>query len=203
MRTKQILLCMLLACFTLSSFAQNRWGVMAGGLLSKSTAEGAYFRGGGYVGGLYDVKVTDAFYIQPQLLFTYEEFRTNSPKYVESTGRDFYSKFNVDLPLLASFNVRVNQKVNLRINAGPYVSMALFGRERSWTYVGNDPELRRGLDTWSMNVGDRLTYGLKGGISIEMKHFFINFDCKYSLDKHVLYQDAHGLTLSAGVGYKF
>lgn len=184
---------MLLACFVIPSFAQNRWGIMGGGLLSKSTAEGAYFRGGGFVGGLYDIRVNDAWYIQPQLLFTYEEFRTNKPKYI-SSGKNFYSKFNLDLPLLASFNVRINQKVNMRINAGPYVSYALFGREQS---KGS------GLGWWHHDFWDHFTYGVKGGLAFETKHFFYTVDCKYSLNKHELFYNAHGLALSVGIGYKF
>ena len=35
MKIKQILLCMLLACFILPASAQNSWGIVGGGLFSK------------------------------------------------------------------------------------------------------------------------------------------------------------------------
>lgn len=203
MKTKLVLMSFVTFCLmATTAVAQNRWGIMGGGLMSKSTVDGSYFRGGGYIGTLYDIKVSDSWFIQPQLLFNYEEFRTHGAKYV-SSDTDFYSKFSVDLPVLVSFKVMLGSQTNLRINAGPYVSMALFGRKRE-TYIKGPENLPHvGLGTWGMSVGDRITYGVKGGLSLETKHFFYSVDCKYSLGKHELFQNGHGLTLSAGIGYKF
>ena len=44
MKIKQILLCMLLACFILPASAQNSWGIVGGGLFSKSLSRDARFR---------------------------------------------------------------------------------------------------------------------------------------------------------------
>ena len=78
MKIKQILLCMLLACFILPASAQNSWGIVGGGLFSKSLSRDARFSLGGYAGGMYDVHVKNSWYVQPQLLFTYEEFRSKT-----------------------------------------------------------------------------------------------------------------------------
>lgn len=51
MKIKQILLCMLLACFILPASAQNSWGIVGGGLFSKSLSRDARFSLGGYAGG--------------------------------------------------------------------------------------------------------------------------------------------------------
>ena len=48
MKIKQILLCMLLACFILPASAQNSWGIVGGGLFSKSLSRDARFSLGGY-----------------------------------------------------------------------------------------------------------------------------------------------------------
>ena len=117
MKIKQILLCMLLACFILPASAQNSWGIVGGGLFSKSLSRDARFSLGGYAGGMYDVHVKNSWYVQPQLLFTYEEFRSKTRLGTDS----FFSKFNLELPILASYNVALNNKWNLRINAGPYL----------------------------------------------------------------------------------
>lgn len=113
MKIKQILLCMLLACFILPASAQNSWGIVGGGLFSKSLSRDARFSLGGYAGGMYDVHVKNSWYVQPQLLFTYEEFRSKTRLGTDS----FFSKFNLELPILASYNVALNNKWNLRINA--------------------------------------------------------------------------------------
>lgn len=131
MKIKQILLCMLLACFILPASAQNSWGIVGGGLFSKSLSRDARFSLGGYAGGMYDVHVKNSWYVQPQLLFTYEEFRSKTRLGTDS----FFSKFNLELPILASYNVALNNKWNLRINAGPYLSYAMFGRDKSIDYA--------------------------------------------------------------------
>ena len=51
--------------------------------------------------------------------------------------------------------------------------------------------------------GNHFTYGLKGGVSVEHKHWFVSMDCKYSLKTNFVNYGGHGLTLSAGIGYKF
>ena len=127
MKIKQILLCMLLACFILPASAQNSWGIVGGGLFSKSLSRDARFSLGGYAGGMYDVHVKNSWYVQPQLLFTYEEFRSKTRLGTDS----FFSKFNLELPILASYNVALNNKWNLRINAGPYLSLSLIHISRT------------------------------------------------------------------------
>ena len=56
MKIKQILLCMLLACFILPASAQNSWGIVGGGLFSKSLSRDARFSLGGYAGGTFMLK---------------------------------------------------------------------------------------------------------------------------------------------------
>ena len=94
MKIKQILLCMLLACFILPASAQNSWGIVGGGLFSKSLSRDARFSLGGYAGGMYDVHVKNSWYVQPQLLFTYEEFRSKTRLGTDS----FFSKFTPKEP---------------------------------------------------------------------------------------------------------
>jgi len=196
MKIKQILLCMLLACFIISpAFAQNRWGIVGGGLFSKSTAKDARFSLGGYAGGTYDIKIKDSWYIQPQLLFVYEEFRTKS-----HLGTDFFfSKSSLELPVLASYNIALSNKWNLRINAGPYLSYAMFGRDKSIDYSYGDG-MHSSLGWWHQDFSDHFTYGGKAGISFESEHFIYTIDGKCSLRKRPF---GRGISLSAGVGYKF
>lgn len=149
MKIKQILLCMLLACFILPASAQNSWGIVGGGLFSKSLSRDARFSLGGYAGGMYDVHVKNSWYVQPQLLFTYEEFRSKTRLGTDS----FFSKFNLELPILASYNVALNNKWNLRINAGPYLSYAMFGRDKSIDYAyGNG--MHSSLGWWHQDFPD-------------------------------------------------
>lgn len=195
MKIKQILLCMLLACWVVPVSAQNRWGIVGGGLFSKSMSKDARFSLGGYAGGTYDIKIRDSWYIQPQLLFTYEEFSIGTEPGAES----FFSKFNLDLPVLASYNIALGDRWNLRINAGPYLSYAMFGRERNIDYIYGGGR-HSGLGWWHQDFSDRFTYGGKAGVSLETGHFVYTIDGKCSLCRKPF---GRGISLSAGVGYKF
>lgn len=184
LRVSLMTLCLMAS---ITSFAQNRWGIMSGVNLSTSSAKDFGWRTGGYVGGLYDIRLTDSWYIQPQLLFSYEANKREAgalPKF-------FRSQYALTLPVLASFKVQMSDDFSLRINAGPYVQYAMFGNEQKYG------------EWWHADFGDHFTYGLKGGLAAEYRRWFFSADCKYSLRKSFLNADGHGLTLLLGLGYKF
>lgn len=212
MRTKLLLMSLLALCFMVTaSFAQNRWGIMGGANLSTSTAHSSglwsafdsKWKAGGYIGGLYDIQLNDSWYIQPQLIFSYEVDRA---KYLngEKSSEDLNvstSMYSLTLPVLASFKVNLNDDWALRINAGPYMQYAMFGRDRTLFTV--DSKEQSYTSSWDMSFWKHFIFGLKGGISLERNHWLFSVDCKYSLMKHSLNHEGHGLSLSAGMGYKF
>lgn len=212
MRTKLLWMLFLTLCFmTTTAVAQNRWGIMSGANLSTSKGHpsglwsgfDSKWRAGGYVGGLYDIQLSDSWYIQPQLIFSYEVDRTN---YLtrERAAEDLdvsTGMYSLTLPVLASFKVNLSKSWALRINAGPYVQYAMFGRER--TLFTADSKKQSYTSSWDMSFWKRFIFGLKGGVSVERKHWIFSVDCKYSLMRHSLNHEGHGLSLSAGVGYKF
>ena len=100
---------------------------------------------------------------------------------------------------LASYNVALNNKWNLRINAGPYLSYAMFGRDKSIDYAyGNG--MHSSLGWWHQDFPDHFTYGGRTGVSLESEHFIYTIDGKCSLRKRPF---GRNVCLSAGVGYKF
>ena len=101
--------------------------------------------------------------------------------------------------VLASYNVALNNKWNLRINAGPYLSYAMFGRDKSIDYAyGNG--MHSSLGWWHQDFPDHFTYGGRAGVSLESEHFIYTIDGKCSLRKRPF---GRSVSLSAGVGYKF
>jgi len=187
-----------LLCSVIPSVAQNRFGILGGGNLSTSSADNSKVKIGYFVGGLYDIKVNDQFYIQPQLLFSYEE---NKLKNTDLGG--FYSQYDLNLPVLASFKINLNKNLSIRINAGPYLQYALFGRDKKLVIKGSDEKESTALGWWHQDFGDHFTYGIKAGGSLETAHLFYFIEGKYSLRKSYLNFDKHGYTFSLGVGYKF
>lgn len=196
---KNLFLFLLLMGVVFSASAQNRWGVMGGANLSTSSAKDFKWKAGGYIGGLYDIRLSGSWYIQPQLLFLYEENDSKD----KASYRAFYSQYALTLPVLASFKINMDDALALRINAGPYLQYALFGRDRRNYSDESGKNIQTGLGWWHADFGDRFTYGLKAGLSLEGKHWFGTIDCKYSLKKNFVNYEGHGLSLSAGIGYKF
>ncbi|EOS15155.1 porin family protein [Phocaeicola sartorii] len=179
--------------------AQNRWGIIGGANLSTSSAKDFGWRTGGYIGGLYDIRLSESWYIQPQLLYSYEENSTKDNSHIDI----FYSQHALTLPVLASFKVPLSDAFSLRINVGPYIQYALFGRNGRSSIDMNGEVIPKKLGWWHADFGDHFTYGLKGGLALEHRHLFLSMDCKYSLKKSFLNYDGHGTTLSVGIGYKF
>lgn len=172
---------------------------MGGANLSTTSSEGFKWRLGGYVGGLYDIQLSNSWYIQPQLQFSYEENESKD----KASAKAFYSQYALTLPVLASFKVNLSDALALRINAGPYLQYALFGRDRHCYSDESGKNVQGGLGWWHADFSDHFTYGLKAGLALEGKHWFGIIDCKYSLKKSFVNYDGHALTLSAGIGYKF
>jgi hypothetical protein len=70
---KLLIISILALSAALSASAQNRFGIMGGVNMSDTSTEGFSWRTGDYLGGLYDIQLTPSWYIQPQLIFSYEE----------------------------------------------------------------------------------------------------------------------------------
>lgn len=213
MRIKLLLASLVTFCsMATTTFTQNRWGIIGGGNLSTSTAHSSEWssvdskwRGGGYIGGLYDIRLNDSWYIQPQLIFSYEVDRAKylSGKKVSDDLDVSARTYSLTLPVLASFKVNLNDALSLRINAGPYVQYALFGRDRTLSFDESSKQSHSYTSNLDLSFWNRFTCGLKGGVSLEQKHWFFSVDTKYSLMRSDLNHNGHSLTLSAGIGYKF
>ena len=87
MKAKLLFLMSLFMIVVFSAAAQNRWGVVGGVNLSTTSAKGFKWRAGGYVGGLYDIRLSESWYIQPQLILTYEENDSKDKTKVDATIR--------------------------------------------------------------------------------------------------------------------
>lgn len=184
---------------SISAEAQNHFEIVGGANLSTSSANDFSWRAGGYIGGIYDVKLCGSWYIQPQLLLSYEENKTKSDAKTEL----FYSQYAVSLPVLASYNINLSSSLSMRINAGPYIQYTMFGRENQYYSDASGKNTYTQKGWWHLDFGDRFTYGLKGCVAFEHNKGIVSFDYKYSFRKSYLNYDGHESCLSLGIGYKF
>lgn len=209
---KKTTLSILLLSTAMSGMAQGKFGVLAGANISNQSAEiyttadnvklssskGFRAGAGAYVGGFYDAPVANNFFIQPQLLLSYETHQGDG-KELEMLD---YSSLNLTIPVLASYNIRLAEATNLRLQAGPYAQYAICGRNKTYTiHADKTTELTNGW--WHQSFGDRLSYGLEGGVQLHFDKFMVTADYRYSLRKSTLVGTGHESNIAVGLGYRF
>lgn len=173
--------------------AQNEFGVFGALNMSTSSASNVETNLGGSIGALYNVQLTDSWWLQPRLILGYQENEAKPHTHFDT----FASQWAVTLPVLMSFKSNISSTCALRINAGPYLQYAVFGRDKKATNDGY------ALGWWHLNFGDHFTYGGQIGLSAEYKNWMGLIDFKHSLRRSTLNLGGFENTVSVGVGYRF
>ncbi len=182
----------ILFLFGIAFFAMNsnaQWGVKTGYAMSKSTGRDARFMPAFYVGGFYDIKASEHFYIQPQLLFSAEgsKYRKGGTTYMTTHA------YFAELPVLASYRIDLCKNSRLNFNVGPYISLGLFGKTKHGQIEEN---------TFQSGI-ERVDYGIKFGVDYEVGHLVYSLMYKQGLQSFDIYGKGKSIGLSAGIGYKF
>lgn len=207
----------LIVCAVMSAMAmnaQNKFGVMGGANLSAPSTENAQWRLGGFIGGMYDIRMNNWFYLQPRLTFSYQENQRDWKNSLTENGfgnKEFYSQWALSLPILASFQVMKCENKSLRLNVGPYFQYALGGKEikPSYAYVlpgTPDTGIPHGMSpkrSWDYSSDDKFTMGAQIGAQFDYKKMFFTFDYKHSFIRSQLNCNGFENTFQFGVGYKF
>lgn len=207
----------LIVCAVMNAMAmnaQNKFGVMGGANLSAPSTENAQWRLGGFIGGMYDIRMNNWFYLQPRLTFSYQENQRDWKNSLTENGfgnKEFYSQWALSLPILASFQVMKCENKSLRLNVGPYFQYALGGKEikPSYAYVlpgTPDTGIPHGMSpkrSWDYSSDDKFTMGAQIGAQFDYKKMFFTFDYKHSFIRSQLNCNGFENTFQFGVGYKF
>ncbi len=64
-----LIVCAVMSAMTMN--AQSGFGLMGGANLSAPSTDGAQWRMGDFVGGMYDIQLNDWLFVQPRLLLSY------------------------------------------------------------------------------------------------------------------------------------
>lgn len=190
---KKILFVVLYILSTIAVSAQNEYSVFGAFNMSTSSASKVKTNVGGSVGALYNLRLTDSWWVQPRLVLGYQENESKSDAQVDA----FASQWVVTLPLLMSFKTDISPAWALRINAGPYLQYAVFGRNKKAT---NDGYV---LGWWHLNFGNHFTYGGQIGLSACYGKWMGLIDFKHSLHRSTLNLGGFENTVSVGLGYNF
>lgn len=190
---KKILFTVLFILCTIATSAQNEFGMFSALNMSTSSASIVKSNYGGSVGALYNLKLAESWWVQPRLVLGYQENEAKSDIRLDT----FASQWVVTLPLLISFKTCICSAWALRINAGPYLQYAAFGRDKKATNDGY------ALGWWHLNFGSHFTYGSQIGLSVDYGNWMGLIDFKHSLHHSTLNLGGLENTVSIGLGYKF
>lgn len=202
----KVLCFFLFLCLSAKGYAQSGWVVTGGINASTSlssetfgTSSGVSKWGvGGYIGGLYDARLSKVCYLQPQLIFSCQTVRS---EYADERNMLSVSRvYSLTLPVLLSFRIGVGKGQALRIGVGPYLQSILGAR--SHTRYGDNREQKLSA-SYELGGWKRFIGGVKGNLWFEHRHWIYAVEGSYALMRHDVFHGGHGLTLSAGVGYKF
>lgn len=128
-----------------------------------------------HFGGTADYLLTDNFHFQPSLLLSLKGAKVDAvipadTVFYESEWRfkETVALYYLDLPLMFAYRLSFTENFSLDIQAGPTISIGLFGRTKS-SVKGQEVSYDSFVKKYGFN---RTDFGLGGGVTAELfKHY--------------------------------
>lgn len=193
---KKTILMLLVALVTVSVSAQ-RFGVKAGLNLSSfygNDADGSKTLAGFQLGGLYEMPLSDGFYLQPEALLTLKGAE------IEGTGvklRPFY----FEVPVRAMYKLPLGSG-KFTLATGPYLGFGLFGQMKK---SGSGIDLFTKEDGTYEAIMKRFDLGLSSALGYELSSgLFFNLESSLGFLNAINSEGSiKNTTVSFVVGHKF
>jgi hypothetical protein len=210
---KRLIIILFVALTTISVSAQN-FGMKAGVNLAGYTGSDATdftVKMGCTIGGLYQLPLTDKFFLQPEVLLTlkgsaYSSATTYAGKtYIEDTT---FNPFYIEVPVKGLYKIEAGSG-NITLAAGPYVAMGIAGKaSRKDAYNGTTEKVSYNL--FSKEDGEDEAYlkrfdgGLTCSVGYEFENgLFMNLDASYGLLNISTDSNVKNFTVGFSTGIKF
>lgn len=185
----------ILLLFFCSLNAYSQWGIKAGLNYSTITGGSLYdYRFSGHIGGTYDLKLSEKWYFQPELLFTSIGSDLKDDGLVLKGGHvDIYA---LELPLNFSFRPVIGNDLKLLLDFGLYARLGLFGN-KTYKYY-ESPK----VDDSPFDAYNRFDTGINLGVGIQKSHYYgiIAFQRGIS---HAEKGGGYHQVFKFSIGYKF
>ena len=171
---KKTVFTVILAMATISMYAQ-KFGVKAGVNFSTYTgsdADGSKALTGFQVGGLYELPISEAFFIQPEVLLTLKGAKFSDEGYTEK-----YTPFYIQVPIKALYKFNVGTG-KISIAAGPYLALGIAGKDKaSGDGESESSNLFSKEDGADETILKRFDLGLSSAVGYEFENgLFLNFE---------------------------
>lgn len=175
----------------------SQWGIKGG--VNTSTLTGSdmrTYRFSGHIGVTYDIKLTDKWYLQPELLFTSIGCNLKDDGIVLKGGH--VSMNTLEIPLNLSFRPKITHNTNLLFEAGLYARYGLFGNK---TYKYYDKDLN--VDNSPFDAYNRWDMGLNVGLGVQKSHYYGIFSFQRGLTHVQKDGQNYNQVVKFSIGYKF
>lgn len=187
---KKILLTLVLALVAVAGFSQASFNVRVGMSMNNyAKADGADMRVS-YIAGLgLDYAITDMWSFQSGLMFAGKGAKA---------GENVKFKPNyLDIPLMAALKLPIVDDVKFVINAGPYLSVGLAGKNKAGD---NSTDFFGDADK---GLAKRFDSGLQYGVGAEFGNILLNLNGQYGFVSPWKNGDSKNLNFYLTLGYKF
>jgi len=205
---KANLLIALVICFTASAQFDNSFGIKAGTNYSKYIADYDTYKRkiGYYVGGFFNIRISDKTSIRPELLLANQGTKTSI---------EINNDFNIGEPVIAEGEIvsNINQlvillPVNFRIELIDRLHLEL-GMQAGYLVkiqevlkrVPFDPSLEGEKNKFPLSELDRFDFGLNGGLGFEITDR-LELNARYGLGLIELNNFYKTSVISLGLGFK-
>ena len=122
---KKVIITTLFVCAAVVCSALPNFGVKAGANFSKFSVSGdaiEYSFQPGFDLGLFARAKFNKWYVQPELVFSYQ---SNKYKYQDATEKHLYHSYNLNVPVLVGYKILDVKMTNVRVFLGPEFNYVL------------------------------------------------------------------------------
>ena len=191
---KPIAIILLFILYPLSINAQ--WGVKIGGHLSSIEDLGYNkYKTSIHVGGTYELKLAEKWYLQPELQFTTVGHKIKNDNYLSKGGH--VEIHALELPVNFSFRPTLPNDFKLLFDMGLYTRLGLFGNK---TYKYYDLEK---VDESPFDAFSRFDAGLNLGIGLQKKRYYGVFSFQQGFVHAEKDINVYHRVFKFSLGYKF
>lgn len=191
---KVLLSAVAVMAFMSVSAQETRFGVKAGANLTTFTGdvEDLDSKVGFHVGGFAEIKLTDKFAVQPEILFSTQGAKYKEPGYEEKTNLSY-----LNIPVMAKYYVA--EKFSLE--AGPQIGFLLSAKAKfDGDGESGDEDIKDGLKSIDFGVNFGAGYDFTENVSVGLRY---NLGLSNISDAEVGDGKIKNSVFSLSVGYKF
>lgn len=215
---KKIIVLVALILLSVVSIAQIKFGVRGGMTLSSyNSAQVFYkFKPGVHIGGVADIPLgSSKFSFVPGVYFAdkgakidHSQYPTNSSHYLDYYFTENRYSYQLQVPLLFTYNIPINDKIKLKPQIGVYLSyriLGIYNEERDYvgTVSSDYPTELTSYHYFYEKNGSMWGHGGNIGLSIFYNKFSYTFSCDVGDSNDVLSPEYPDICMFFSLGYNF